>query len=164
MRSPDPRAERPVEIGPLHEATTEPSTAQGPPVAHSREAPAMASLRRRGFTAEFVVEGDRLRVAGTNRRLRPEDVWIVDHYRFEGASDPDDMSVIYALQARDGTRGTLSDAFGAYADPAVGAILDRLAVARPRRGRRWPRVAIGLAVGAVALSGLAVVARRLRAA
>jgi hypothetical protein len=164
MSSPDPRAERQVEMGPVDEAGTRPPTAPGSPVDHSREAPAMASLRRRGFTAELVVEGDSLRVAGTDRRFRPEDVRIVDHYRFEGASDPDDMSIIYALEARDGTRGTLTDAYGAYADPAVGAVLDRIPMARPRDGRRWGRVGIRLAIGAVALSGLAMLARRLRAA
>jgi hypothetical protein len=164
MTSPDPGVpDREVEIGPVREASTAPP-AQGSPVDHSREAPAMSALRRRGFTAEFLVEGDTLRVAGTSRRLRPEEVWIVDHYRFEGTSDPDDMSVIYALEARDGTRGTLSDAFGPYADPAIGAILDRLGIARTRGGLRWHRVVIRLALGAVALSGLAVLARRLRAA
>lgn len=49
--------------------------------------------------------------------------------RFEGTSDPDDMSVIYALEARDGMRGTLTDACGSYADPAVGAVVDRMGVA-----------------------------------
>jgi hypothetical protein len=138
--------------------------AQGSPVDHSREAPAMSALRRRGFTTDFLVEGDTLRVAGTRRRLRPEDVRIVDHYRFEGTSDPDDMSVIYALEARDGTRGTLTDAFGTYADPSVGAVLDRMGLARTEGGLRWHRVVIRLAFGAVALSGLAVLARRLSAA
>ena len=96
--------------------------------------------------------------------LGGQDVRIVDHYRFEGTSDPDDMSVIYALEARDGTRGTLTDAFGTYADPSVGAVLDRMGRARTAGGLRWHRVVIRLALGAVALSGLAVLARRLRAA
>jgi len=134
MTSPDPRVpKRPVEIGPLHEAGTGPPTVHGSPVDHSREVPAMAALRRRGFTADFLVEGDTLRVAGTSRRLRPEEVRIVDYYRFEGASDPDDMSVIYTLEARDGTRGTMTDAFGPYADPAIGAVLDRMEDSQGRR-------------------------------
>jgi hypothetical protein len=29
--------------------------------------------------------------------LRPEDVRIREFYRFEGVSDPDDLSVVYAL-------------------------------------------------------------------
>jgi hypothetical protein len=33
------------------------------------------------------------------------------------------MSVIYAIEAKDGTRGTIVDAFGTYANPDVGAFL-----------------------------------------
>lgn len=47
------------------------------------------------------------------------------------------MSVIYAIEARDGTRGTLTDAFGAYADAAVGALIDRVPVEPFTRPRRW---------------------------
>jgi hypothetical protein len=51
--------------------------------------------------------------------------------RFEGVSDPDDMSVIYAIESRGGLRGTLVDAFGVYSDPAVGDFVDAAAMARP---------------------------------
>ena len=59
---------------------------------------------------------------------------IRDYYRFEGTSDPDDMSIVYALEGSDGTRGILVDAFGTYADPAVGAVLDRMRIARVAEG------------------------------
>ena len=54
-------------------------------------------------------------------------------HRFEGVSDPDDMSILYAIETRSGVRGTLADAFGAYADPRVGAFLRDVAVRRSRR-------------------------------
>jgi hypothetical protein len=41
------------------------------------------------------------------------------------------MSVLYALKAQDGTRGLLTDAFGAYADPALGRLLRRIPTAPP---------------------------------
>src|SRR5262245_9921422 len=165
MTAPDPHTpKRPVEAGPLHEAGTAAHQAPGSPVDHSREAPAVAALRRRGFTRDFVVQSDTLRVAGTDRCLRPEDVRIVDYYRFEGTSDPDDMSVIYALEARDGTRGTLTDAFGSYADPAIGAVLDRMDMARGQHRLRVGRILVTMALGGAAAYGLIVLARRLRAA
>jgi len=34
-------------------------------------------------------------------------------------SNPSDESVVYAIESRDGVRGTLIDASGAYADPDV---------------------------------------------
>jgi hypothetical protein len=33
------------------------------------------------------------------------------------------MSIVYAIEGGDGTRGTLVDAFGVYASPAVGRVL-----------------------------------------
>lgn len=96
----------------------------------ARESAAIEALERRGFTSAFFVDGRWLRLAGTKRTLRPEEVVIRDYYRFEGTSDPDDMSIVYALESNDGTRGILVDAFGTYADPAVGAILDRMRIAR----------------------------------
>ena len=34
------------------------------------------------------------------------------------------MSIVYAIESRDGTRGTLVDAFGVYSNPAVSAVLE----------------------------------------
>jgi hypothetical protein len=155
---------RRVEVGPLHSAATSPPAAAGVPIDHTAEAPAVAALERRGFTASFVVDGDVLRLSGTERRYRPEFVSIRDYYRFEGTSDPDDMSVVYALETRDGVRGTLVDAFGVKADPAVAAMLDRMQMRRPgdRPAGRWHAlVTLGL-LGVLAVTAL-VVRRRRRA-
>ena len=50
----------------------------------------------------------------------------LEQYRFEGGSDPDDTSTVYAIEARNGVRGTLTDAFGVYADPRVGAFIGKV--------------------------------------
>jgi len=126
-----------------------------------REAPALAALRRRGFVASFAADGSELRVTGTDQRFRPEDVTIQDYYRFEGVSDPDDMSVIYALEASDGTRGVLVDAFGTYADPAVGALVARMPTLRDSgRWSRVRRIAVAGVVGGVALGVIVLIALR----
>jgi hypothetical protein len=57
----------------------------------------------------------------------------VEH--FAGVSDPDDMSVVYAIETRDGVRGTLTGAFGVYSDPDGGAFIAGVAVATARGGR-----------------------------
>lgn len=114
-------------LGPLRTAAAHPATKPEPPLDHTHEMPAIRRLERSGYTAEFVAEGgDTLRVSGTERRYAAADARIHDFYRFEGTSDPDDMSVIYAVEMADGTRGMLIDAFGTYADPALTAILDRM--------------------------------------
>ena len=154
--SADSPQNRKAETGPLYEAGSSTSPTPGFPVDHSREAPATTALKRRGFTAEFIVDSEMLRVAGSNQRFAPEDVTIRDYYRFEGTSDPSDMSVIYAIEANDGTRGTLTDAFGTYADPAIGAIIGRIPVEPAVATRGWRRALVPAAVGALAM--VAVVA------
>jgi hypothetical protein len=57
---------------------------------------------------------------------------IREVHRFEGESDPDDMSVVYAIEGKDGTRGVIVDAFGIYADPHVGALLKQVPICDDR--------------------------------
>lgn len=88
------------------------------------ETAALDAFRRRGFVSEFRLVGGALLVSGTGASLRADELTIRDFCRLEGVSDPDDMSIVYALEGPEGTRGTLVDAFGVYADPALGAFLD----------------------------------------
>ena len=89
---------------------------------------AIEDLRRRGFTDHFMVRGRQLLAIDAGRLFLPRDVVIREYHRFEGVSDPDDMAIVYALESREGTKGVLTDAFGAYSDPAVGAMLDILRI------------------------------------
>jgi len=91
---------------------------------------ALHELVGRGYTEDFEVAGDGLRSVQSGRTLRPDDLVIRAFRRFEGVSDPDDMSIVYAIESRDGTRGTLVDAFGVYSDPAVSAVLESVPIGR----------------------------------
>ena len=42
------------------------------------------------------------------------------------------MSVVYAIEARDGTRGILVDAFGVYANPDLGVFLQNVKMREDR--------------------------------
>jgi hypothetical protein len=94
------------------------------------EAAALESLRAQGFTGSFVVTAGSLRLLDGSRAFSPDEVTIRGYRRFEGVSDPDDMSIVYAMEGADGTRGTLVDAFGVYASPAVAALLERVRMQR----------------------------------
>lgn len=80
-------------------------------------------MKARGFDADFEYVDGVFRVTGSERAFRENDLSIVEHHRLEGMSNPDDMSVIYAVETSDGTRGTIVDAFGVYANPELGAAL-----------------------------------------
>ena len=83
----------------------------------------MQKLEREGFTHQFKVKKDRLVDLTSDKKYKPKDVKGVNFYRFEGISDPDDMSILYAIETCDGSRGTLVDAFGLYADEETGKFL-----------------------------------------
>ncbi len=92
---------------------------------YSSMSEAVNDLRRRGFTADFTFSpGPTETISTAGRSFKGEDLKIVEHHRFEGVSDPDDSSVLYALDA-DGIKGLLIDAYGAYADSGIGAVLKR---------------------------------------
>lgn len=87
---------------------------------------ALEGLRQRGFTATFEAVEGRLKSQHTGRLYPPELVRIIEHHRYEGASNPDDMSVVYALETIDGERGVVVDAFGTYSNPMLGELLRRV--------------------------------------
>jgi hypothetical protein len=87
-------------------------------------------LTRRGFSEDFRVVEGRLKAVATGERFRPEELTIREYHRFEGVSDPDDMAIVYGIETRSGVRGTMVDAFGVYSDPALGALLRDVPMAR----------------------------------
>lgn len=81
-------------------------------------------LKKKGFTTDFKVENGVLKATGTDTQsYQAEQVKIVNFFRFEGTSDPGDMTILYAIEVEDGTKGTLIDAFGTYANPDIDAFL-----------------------------------------
>ena len=72
-----------------------------------------------GYTDDFKVKEEGMRSLRTEKLYLPADVDIVNFFRFEGMSNPDDMAIMYVIETHDGLKGTLIDAYGAYADPDV---------------------------------------------
>lgn len=72
-----------------------------------------------GYVDSFKVTPRGLYSCAKSRYFRPEQVSVIDFYRFEGQSDPSDNAIMYVIQTADGSKGTLIDAYGAYADASV---------------------------------------------
>src|SRR4030095_3309312 len=81
----------------------------------------MDDLTRRGFTEQFKLESNGRRGVQSGQTFAPGQVRIVEQYRFEGVSDPDDMSIVYALETRTGVRGTITAASASPAAPRAAA-------------------------------------------
>lgn len=73
-------------------------------------------LREKGYGRELIIEGDSVHFDGTSNTYRPNQLTIIKVYRFEGESDPADMSVIYAIRTDDSQVGFLMNAYGTYSD------------------------------------------------
>ena len=79
-----------------------------------------------GYEEDFKIEKKGLCAVHTNKCYQPEEVHIVNFFRFEGASDPADNSILYAIETNDGIKGTLTDAFGPYADENVNKFIKQV--------------------------------------
>ncbi len=72
-----------------------------------------------GYTADFKVTDQGLEDGDRADRYSPEQIQVVNFFRFEGQSDPDDNAILYVIETNDGTKGTLIDAYGVYNDTRV---------------------------------------------
>jgi hypothetical protein len=76
-------------------------------------------MKEEGYKEDFQVTKKGLTTFSETKYYQPEDVSIVNFYRFEGTSDPGDSSILYVIETNDGTKGTLVDSYGAYSDSDV---------------------------------------------
>lgn len=72
-----------------------------------------------GYKENFKVTEDGIQSLETEKVYKPEEVHIVNFFRFEGSSDPSESSILYVIETDDGAKGTLMDAYGMYADPDI---------------------------------------------
>src|SRR5882757_5233598 len=89
---------------------------------------AVEGLKKRGFSIDFNLEPDCISCPATPLSLRPSEFEITEVYRFEGASDPADEAIVYAIESSDGRKGVLVNGFGISADEIGEEMVQKLAV------------------------------------
>jgi hypothetical protein len=88
----------------------------------------------KGYDGNFKAVANGLELIETEVNYKPEQINVVDFYRFEGITDPADMAVLYVIETDDGAKGTLVDAYGTYSDPDVAKVMiqvDQIAKKNP---------------------------------
>ena len=82
-------------------------------------------LAEKGYGGSmWVTANGKLRCEGCSAEFEPSDVYVKELRRLEGASDPDDMLAVVALECpRCSTRGALVLNYGPTATPADAAAL-----------------------------------------
>ena len=92
----------------------------------------LSKLESEGYTDQYKVEGGKLVDLTKNKKYKPKDVKAVNFYRFEGISNPDDMSILYAIETSDGNKGTLIDAYGFYSDDETGEFMNQIEISKKK--------------------------------
>jgi hypothetical protein len=87
---------------------------------------AIGRLEAAGYREGFRATRERLHAFASGRSYAPESLSVVEVLRFEGPTDPGDESILFALRASDGVRGTWAIAFGPGRDPLDAEIARRL--------------------------------------
>lgn len=89
---------------------------------------AIQTLKEDGYIYDFNLHPDAIECKDLNRRLEPDEFNIDAVYRFEGMTNPDDSSVLYAISGKDGLKGLLVDAYGVYSESVNQAMIEKLTI------------------------------------
>ena len=89
---------------------------------------ALEDLKKRGYSEDFNLKPNCIEYSSNCLQIHPENFTVDEFYRFEGASNPDDNSIIYAISSDTGTKGTLVDAYGMYSESLSTPMIKKLRV------------------------------------
>jgi len=70
----------------------------------------------KGYVSNFYFKNKKLVQTETKNEYAPEEIKIVAEHRYEGISNPDDMSILYVLETNKGEKGTFLIAYGPQAN------------------------------------------------
>ncbi|HEX2532500.1 MAG TPA: hypothetical protein VHK69_02125 [Chitinophagaceae bacterium] len=93
-------------------------------------------LEAEGYNDQYKMQGESLYNLSCGVNYKPEDLIAVNFYRFEGPSNPDDMSILYAIETTDGRKGTIIDAYGLYADENLGAFMQAVEIHKKTKDKQ----------------------------
>lgn len=89
---------------------------------------AINGLKSRGYTTDFNLSYDCIVCHETPINLMPSEFEIMEVYRFEGATNPSDSSIVYAIASKHGQKGVLVNAYGVYADDISDEMVKKLSI------------------------------------
>jgi hypothetical protein len=76
---------------------------------------AIRDLKARGYHNDFNLHPEWIECSPT-LKFKPTEFHVDEIYRFEGITNPDDSSILFAIQSSNGVKGVLVDAYGAYSE------------------------------------------------
>ncbi len=88
---------------------------------------------KEGYTEDFRITKNGLEALQQHKLYQPEEINIINFFKFEGPSNPDYNAILYLIEARDGTKGTLRDAHGFYNDGGVSDFIKNIESIQKKR-------------------------------
>jgi hypothetical protein len=91
----------------------------------------MNALRKEGYVEDFNLQQNCLECRNGQFKVFTDDFSIDKYYRFEGASNPSDQAILYAISSdRYQLKGVLVNAYGIYSEPVTDEMVEKLRVSR----------------------------------
>lgn len=96
--------------------------------AYSTLSEAVNDLQRRGYTDDLMLAGHCVVCEPHGINLDPAEFEIDEFHRFEGNSDPEDQSIVYAISSKDDkVKGILVSSYGPDASSLTQEMVRKLA-------------------------------------
>ena len=67
----------------------------------------MNELLEKGYKDQFELEEDGLKSVSNQKVFDPKDLLIVEKFKFDGMTSPSDESQLFAIEVKNGPKGTL---------------------------------------------------------
>lgn len=96
--------------------------------AYLTESEAIKDLKSKGYDIDFNLGFNGIHTYQEPDFLSPDKFRIVEVYRFEGNSNPDDESILYVIESTDGRKGTLINGYGISADLISDEMIKKLSI------------------------------------
>lgn len=89
------------------------------------------ALRQQGYVEDFNLKQNCIECRNGQYKIFHNEFQIDKFFRFEGASDPDDSSILYAISSgKYKLKGVLINAYGIYSEPITDEMLNKLKAAK----------------------------------
>ncbi|WP_318309708.1 phosphoribosylpyrophosphate synthetase [Flagellimonas crocea] len=66
-----------------------------------------------GYKEDFEADATCIKALYSKKEYQPSELKIIESYRFEGMTNPGDQSTVFAIEASDGTKGTMVMSYSA---------------------------------------------------
>jgi hypothetical protein len=87
----------------------------------------MNELRKQGYIEDFNLQQNCLECRDGQFRVFADEFKVDKYFRFEGASNPSDSAILYAISSdTQGLKGVLVNAYGIYSEPLTDEMLQKL--------------------------------------